>query len=200
MTFAGDMNTFESVGVSGSAPSEDEFLKLSDIARKLGCSRNTISKKVKRLSENNLLFPVRDGNFVRVRMSEYKQALENEKNQHAALYVSPITVRDHSGMSQPVLTGKAKKDLAQARLLEIDLAVKEGKLLDRRGVEEGLIDGATKIVQALEAITNWSDDLISIGSDPAKTPKILRQKTRTLRENISNVLAGAVDNLGTKPE
>lgn len=101
---------------------------------------------------------------------------------------APVAVADDP---ESYTVARAKREMAQAKLAELELAEKMGILVRRDQMESGEIESGRRIKQALENMPSQCSAILAATSDEHEVHRILRVEIRKVLEVLSGSLAGA---------
>jgi DNA-binding MarR family transcriptional regulator len=165
-----------------------EWLKISDLATRMGCDKSAISRRVARLEGLGLLSTRTDGRSKLVHLAQFNEAVTSTRDAIREL-------NGRGGSLEPVIEGRdpvlaqeqARKVKIQADLAQIELDKARGELVPVGEVREAMARCAGELVRVLETLPARASELATaIARDGEQGARaVLKEIVRDLRERLA---------------
>lgn len=149
---------------AGAVDESADWVAVSDLAQRYGCTRQNISKRVGKLREAGRLPTRGDGRSLRVHLPTYAeivaashdpaQDLRNRgvKREESA----PAGPRRFAPSPSEYDSASAREKKAKAELAELQIAQRRGELVQVREIADASIEAGTSILQTVTSIKSKS--------------------------------------------
>lgn len=183
---------------------DGETVTVADLARRMGVSRQIVSRQVKALERDGTLSVERVGRKVMVDPAAFEAARANVRDPARASRskAKPAVKTELPLEDEPAAAeGDTFQDIRKERE-RYELAIRKLQYERERGLvvpiadlEQAVVDCGHKIVRQLELPLQWAEELVALAKKKggvAEVRKFLRAKIAEQREIVSRDLVAAI--------
>ncbi|RCK32496.1 hypothetical protein TH9_12250 [Thalassospira xiamenensis] len=181
----------------------------ADYAKHRGVSRQAISKLVKQgkiplESDKKINFAKADHALGKVMDPSRKLAAESAQQNSGADQIGddlfdgavrnvPVNKPDDQGADYQ--EHRALRESYNAELARLELEERQGKLINRREVEDAMVTAGRRIRQGLDGVASWADELDAAARNGGANAvrSVLKDKMRGLQDLIADSLVSLQD-------
>lgn len=185
--------------MTGGAPDNGGWLGISDIARRMNMTRQSVSEAVIDYEAKGALETRRHGRRKFVRLGDYLRARGEVGDPSKQATAAPAPDDgDDAAVDPSYAKARAERERYAAENARIDLEERRGRLLQTQHVEHVAVEAGRRIRRELDRVVNLADELTSAAA-AGGTPAV-RQILKTRIRDIETLIAQAVASIAAAPE
>jgi len=177
----------------------DEYLSISEIAKKLELTSQAISQRVAKLEALGLISTKKEGTTKLVPFAGYQRLIgqTGDPNKQAGWRTRKRRNGETPDEGGTYLESQTRKIRLDAEFRALQVAKLKGELVPIRSVETSLSVAAARIVRVLDRLPTRTDEIISCVTDHSANPvprvrALLKQVVRDIRTEMAAAMTDVV--------